>query len=167
APETTYEFTLFDALGPVARKTGTAFVLPQEEFMLVETNLETTRRPVRVELRILAIRWDIRKETIPGLIVEKRDYEVREENGKKRSAVAARIFNGSLYDLGKIEVVTAVFDPAGNLIGVNKIVAEDVAASSRREIQSLWPEELKGDVATIEVTARVNVFDPDVILKPQ
>ena len=162
-----YEFSLFDDLGLVARKTGTAFIYPQERLYVVEPALRTTRKPVRVEFRVTGIAWRTSHELPPIIVVEHRDYAVTAVGEKKQSMVTADLFNQSSLGFRAFEVTTAVFDVAGNLIGANKVAGEDLAAESRVTIKSLWPSALPGDVAKIEIIPRVNLFDSDVIIKPQ
>lgn len=162
-----YEFSLFDDLGLVARKTGATFIYPQERLSIVEPALRTTRKPVRVEFRVIAIAWRTSHESPPIIIVEHRDYAVTAVGEKKQSVVTADLFNESPLGFRTFEVTTAVFDGAGNLIGANKIAGGNLAAASRMTIKSLWPSALSGDVAKIEIIPRVNLFEPDIVIKPR
>ncbi|QQG45391.1 MAG: hypothetical protein HYW89_00420 [Candidatus Sungiibacteriota bacterium] len=161
-----YEFSLFDGLGLISRKTGKTFILPQERLHLIETNLVTTRAPNRVELRILNAEWQVNQVDKPNLIVERRDYKVMEENGLKQSVIEVSIFNRSVPDYRKVEVNFTVLDKEGNLLGVNKVLLEDLFSNSRKVVKSIWPEELRGVADTIIIEPRVNVFDPSAIQRP-
>ncbi|MFY9463291.1 MAG: hypothetical protein WAP52_03860 [Candidatus Sungiibacteriota bacterium] len=162
-----YEFTLFDELGLVARKSGTAFIYPQERLYVVEPALHTTRKPTRVEFRVTGIVWRTSQESPPIIVVEHRDYAIVGEGAKKQSTVTADLLNASSFSFRAFEVTVAVFDPAGNLIGANKVAGDDFATDSRMRIKSLWPSALSGDVGKIEIIPRVNLFNPDTIIKPQ
>ncbi len=162
-----YEFTLFDELGLVARKTGTAFIYPQERLYIVEPALHTTRRPLRVEFRVTGITWRTSRESPPVITVEYRDYTIGTTGEKKQSIVTADLLNASPFGFRAFEVTVLLFDAAGNLIGANKVAGDNLAAGGRVKIKSLWPSVLSGDVGKIEIIPRVNLFDPDVIIKPQ
>ena len=164
-----YEFALFDELGLVARKSGSTFVYPQERLIIAEPALRTTRRPVRVEFRVIAIAWRTGRESAPSIIVEHRDYTIAAggEGEKKQSIVTADLFKASPLGFRAFAVTVAVFDPAGNLIGANKVAGDTLAAGGRAKIKSLWPSALPGDAGKIEIIPRVNLFDPEVIIKPQ
>jgi hypothetical protein len=162
-----YEFTLFDELGLVARKTGTTFIYPQERLYIVEPALRTARKPVRVEFRILHTAWRLGRESPPQIVVERRGYEMAGEGIRRYSVADADIFNASPFGIRSFETTIALFDTAGNLIGVNKVSGENLAAGGRAKIKSLWPSALADTIGTIEVIPRVNMFDPDVIVKPQ
>lgn len=160
APLVEYEFSLFDGSGQVARKTGRTFLLPQERTYVIETNITTTREPIRVEFKALNIDWKVSGEKRPNIVVERREYRVEEIAGKRRSAVDAVILNRSPYDFREVEVDIAVLDGDGNLLGANQIIIEDLLSGARREFRSLWPVEFSGEAATTEVEPRVNLFDP-------
>ena len=162
-----YEFTLFDELGLVARKTGTAFIYPQERLYIVEPALRTTRKPVRVEFRVTATAWRTSRESPPVIIVEHRDYTVAATGEKKQSIATADLFNASPLGFRAFEVTVAVFDATGNLIGANKVAGSDLAPAGRVKIKSLWSSALPGDAEKIEIIPRVNLFDSDTIIKPQ
>ncbi|MEK9195453.1 MAG: hypothetical protein AAB975_03690, partial [Patescibacteria group bacterium] len=92
-----YEFTLFDRIGPIAKKTGHTFLFAQEKVVVLETNLETLRPPQGVNFKILNVTWNALREPFPGLIVEKHEYKVVDEDGKKKSAVDVSILNNSSF----------------------------------------------------------------------
>ena len=163
APLVEYEFSLFDGSGQVARMTGRTFLLPQERTYVIETNLTTTREPLRVEFKATKIDWEVSQKERPNIVVERREYRAEEIAGKRRSAVDAVILNRSPYDFNEVETDVVVLDADGNLLGVNQIILEDILAGARREFRSLWPVEFSGEVVTIEVEPRGNLFDPAVI----
>lgn len=162
-----YEFSLFDALTQVARKTGETFILPQERVHVIATNLVTSRNAVRVEFLVRNVEWRVFREGHPNFVVERRDYRVRDADGRLESVVEAVIQNRSPFDFREVGVHVLVLDREGNLLGANSVTLERFLAGERRTVTSLWPGELKGDVATIVVQPRVNVFDPSVILTPR
>lgn len=168
APVMDYEFTLFDDFGVIAQRSGSTFLFPQERIHIVEADLRTTRKPVRIELRVLNAKWQIaRVEEIPNVLVERRDYRVIDENGRKKSSVEASILNRTPFDYKEFQVNFLVLDSAGNALGVNRVLVENLGAHSRKTVISIWPEELKGDVARVDVEPRINAFDPNVVLKPR
>ena len=71
------------------------------------------------------------------------------------------------FNLRTAEINFVVLDKNGNLLGVNRTQIDNLSSGARREVRTTWPEPLKGDIASIEIDPRVNVFDPTIILKPQ
>ena len=162
-----YEVTLFDALGVVARKTGTAFIYPQERLYIIEPALRTTRRPIRVDFRILGMTWRLGNESPPQIVVEKREYTSTGEGEKKQGIVEMGIFNATSFDFRAFDLNVLVFDAAGNLIGANKVTADTFTSGSHMNSKSIWPQALEGTIGKIEIYPRINLFDPDIIIKPQ
>lgn len=162
-----YEFSLFDERSQIGRQIGETFILPQERVHVVATGLATTREPRRVEFAVRAIEWQVFRGERPNFVVERRDYRVRDADGRLESVVEAVIQNRSPFDFREVGVHVLVLDREGNLLGANRLVLERFRSGERRTATSLWAGELKGEVATIVVEPRVNVFDPSVILKPR
>lgn len=159
-----YEFTLFDGLGVIARKTGTTFLFPQERMHVIETDLRTSRRPDRVEFRVMSVDWKLaRGEEVPNIVVERRDYRLKEEGGRKKSIVEASIFNKMPFGYKTVEVNFIVRDFQENALGVSRVRVENIGANSRKTLIAIWPEELRGDIAKIDVEPRVNIFDANII----
>jgi len=162
-----YTFTLFEDAVPVAVKKGKTFIFPRERLHIIETNLETTREPTRVEFKINNIEWQFKAAEIPFLAVELKEFRVEEENGIERGIIEARIANRSPFNLREMEVRFVALDEEGNLLGANRVSVENFLSSSQRTVKSIWPKPFLREVAKIEIEPRVNIFDPAVILKPQ
>jgi len=165
--EVEYEFILSGEFGEAARRRGRTFLLAQERTMLIEVNIPASHAADRVEFRIIAVEWQFRKDQKPNVLAERREYRVTEEFGKKQSVVEASIVNGTALDLNEVTVQIGIFDEEGNIVGVNRIVIEQVRAGSRRTVRAIWPKEFQGKPASIEMETRVNMFDPEVIVKPR
>ena len=161
-----YEFALFDEFGLVTRKRGETYLLAQERTSIIEPSIMTTRDPTRVEFRILGINWQVRKDIHPNVFAERREYKVIMTGEKKQGVVDASILNATSYDYRLVDVHVLVLDTDGNLLGTNRSVLERVRAGSRNAVRFIWPGELPGTAASVQVETRLNIFDPDLILKP-
>lgn len=161
-----YSFTLFEGLVPVAVKKGRTFIFPRERAHVIETSLETSREPTRVEFKITNIEWQFKEIRLPFLAVEAREYHIEKDKVREQGVIEARIVNRSNFDFREVDVKFVALDQAGNLLGANHVVLENLISGSPRLVKSIWPEPLKGNVAKIEVEPRVNIFDPASIIKP-
>lgn len=162
AAEVNYEFTLFDADGTAVRKTGKTFLFPQERMHIIETDFRTSRKPNRVEFRILRVDWQLaHSEDIPNVVVERRAYRVLEDGGRKRSVVEASILNRMPFAYKTVEVNFVIYDKQGNALGANKVRLEDLQANSRKIVTAIWPEEIGGAVDGVIVEPRINTFEAD------
>jgi len=162
-----YEFTLYDEFGPITKRTGKTFLYAQERTLVIEPNIETPRAANRAEFRIVHVEWQEKKDLAPTIIAERRQYNLVDDHGKKHSEVGITLFNSSPYDFASVEVQVAVIDKDQNLLGVNKIIVENLRSQSRQDIKSIWPQQFAGEVSVINVQPRVNIFDERSILKPQ
>jgi len=162
-----YEFAFFDATGQIGRRSGSTFIFPQERITIVEPDVTLSREPVRVEFKVLSADWQVSHVVLPTLVVENRQYRVRDTAGRHQSAVEATIANTSPFDFRRMETSIVVLDKDGNVMGANRVVNENIGAGATIDVLSLWPSELSGDVATIEVRPRVNVLAPDTVIRPQ
>lgn len=163
----TYEFILLENGIPIARRRGTTFLLPQERLSIAEFNLTTERVPTDTEFQILDVEWEVRRESRPNIIVERRIYRVITDGAQRKSSIEARIQNRSPFDFREVEVNFIALDPDGNLLGVSSVVVEDLRAGESRDLKALWPTEFFGEIGSIQVEPRVNMLDPAVILKPR
>ena len=161
-----YEFTLFDQFGLITKKIGETYLLAQERTPIIGPSIVTTRDPSRVEFRIVSIDWQVRKDIHPNVFAERREYKVVTQNTTKQGVVDVSIFNSTAFDYKSVDVYVLVLDKDGNLLGTNRTTMENVRAGSHTPVRFIWPQELSGDVASLEVDTRLNIFDPDLILKP-
>ncbi|MEK7082111.1 MAG: hypothetical protein AAB915_00320 [Patescibacteria group bacterium] len=162
-----YEFIFFDDVGQIGQRDGSAFIFPQERVYIVEPHIELSRNPARVEFRIAGIDWQARQDIPPTLVVQDRQYRIRETPAGRQSTAEATIANASQFDFRRMETAIVVLDREGNLIGANRIVNENIRAGGTAEVVSLWPAELSGEAAALEIQPRVNIFLPDAAVKPQ
>lgn len=165
--EIKYEFTVFDRFGAVATRTGKTFIYPQESVYVIEPNIQTTRELINVKFKILNVDWKLQRVLQPNLHVERRDYSVKDKDGGKQSIIDSTVFNNSPYNFRQVEIGFVALDGQGNLIGANKVIADNFLSGDQRSVKSIWPQVLKGDAVTIEVQPRANIFDPLMILPPQ
>ena len=158
AAQVQYEFIIFDGFAPVATRRGTTFIFAQERTYVVESNIRTVREPTRVEFKITNVAWQFRQEQKPNLLVERRDYRVEQDQGRKQSVVEARILNRTVFDFKEVEVRAVILDKEENLLGSNRTVIEEMKAGSSHTVKFLWPEELRGNISSVVVEPRVNIF---------
>jgi hypothetical protein len=161
-----YEFTLSDDLGPVAFRKGKTFVFAQERLHVIEANIPTVRSPTKVVFKVTSVDWQFRKEPKPNIVVEKRDYRVEEPQGRKQSIIDTTLVNRTSLNFKSVEVLAIVLDRDGNLLGANRAIADNLIAASRKDARLLWPTEIFGIPALIIVEPRVNIFDPNIVIKP-
>lgn len=162
-----YDFVLLDQYGIIAHREGSIYIYPGERLVVVEPALHTVREPVRIEFAVERVAWKSTAFERPPLIVERRDQSTSTEGKRTHTVIEASIFNSGSQRYRRMEVAFAAFDATGNLVGANRVLAEDIAPQERRIVRSAWPDVLTGEIARIEVNPRVNLFETDAIIRPQ
>jgi len=162
-----YEFRLFDQYGPIISRIGKTFLYAHERTLVIVPGIETTREASNAEFRIINVVWQGKSDFAPTIIAEKRDYHTEGNPGQEQGIIDITLFNQSPYDFSSVDAQIAVLDHAGNLLGANKIRVDNFRSQSRRAIKAIWPRAFSSDIAVINVQPRVNIFEPNTILKPQ
>lgn len=157
-----YRFVMRDQRGEIATISGTTFVYPQERLHIAETirlDREADRIPTEVAFEIVDATWELREIERPNIVVEQRDYSVREVLGKKQSTVEARLANRTDFDFRNAEARILVFDKEQNLLGASLVVFENFESRSVQTVQATWPITFPRDPGPIIVEARANALD--------
>ena len=158
----TYQFILGDQRGEISRMVGTTFVYPQERLHITEVlrlDAGVDRVPTEVAFEVVDATWELREVERPNIVVERRDYSVREVFGKKQSTVQARLANRTDFDFRNVEARILVFDEEQNLLGASRVAFENFRAWSVQTVQVTWPVAFSRDPGSIIVEARANALD--------
>lgn len=161
-----YEVLLMSGDVPVAIRRGSTYIFAQEKTHIIESNIETSRTPDGVDIKILTPEWVYRTDIKPNLVVDRREYKIEESEGKKQSVVEAIISNRTPLGFREVEVRVILLSKENNLVGVKKTVIDNLAPGQKQSVRLPWPEELEGEVTNIIVEPRVNVFESDAIMRP-
>lgn len=161
-----YEFTLFDSLGVIARKEGKTFIYPGEKTYVVEANLKTTREPNYVEFKVIKAKWRADNVGKPGVAIDKKEYHLVTTGKITQSIIDSGITNRTSVGFRRTEVLFVILDESGNLVGTNRTEVDNLLARSSQTLRATWPDTLKGAVSTIIAEPRINLFEPNIILKP-
>lgn len=160
-----YQFVLFDEFGKVGERKGNTFLFAQEQTHVVEVNIPTKRPARRVEFVAESANWKIYEKEAPNISVERREYRVEKIGERNQSVIEATLLNREAISYREAEVNFLVFDSNLNLLAANKILSDSLITGTRKTIKSIWPDEIRGEIATIEIEPRVNVFDPSAVLR--
>ena len=162
-----YKFILRDQFGPIAERTGRTFLYPQERLIIIESGINVTRKPTRVDFTIVNVDWHLQNDPKPTIAVERREYRVEEEKGRRISVVEMTLQNDTPFDFAALEANVAILDPSENLLGANRLLVENLFSGQRRSVKSIWPYELAGEIDAILIDPRANMFDPSLLIRPQ
>ena len=157
-----YEITLKDAEGiSVGTRKGATFIAPNEQAIIVETDLRTNLIPKTAEFKIKPVTWtrDINPPPLYDIGFIKREHSARQNaEGIRQSIVETAIFNNTSKNFSTVFVSVFLYDKNKNIIGANKTIVEDLNAGETRPLQFIWPEEIQGPVESVDGSARVNIY---------
>ena len=166
--EFSYHFIVRGSGGSVlAERNGVNFILPGEEKYLIETNVETTERPIAVELVVSGVAWkkittdDYRNPSLK--IVNKNYDEIR--SGVGFSEATGLVKNESQFDFETIKVYIILKAAGGEILALHSTQMNSVRSGENRDFKVSWPSRFPGDVQGVDVQADVNVFKSESFSK--
>lgn len=153
-----YTFRLRDEAGEViAKREGTTFVNPGENFVLFEPRIQTGYEvPVSTFLTFEEDPdWIRTTENPPKIVVLQR--KISDLDTQPR--LVATLRNPQLVRVQNINVTAVVYGVKGNVIGVSGTYIEAFPRTSERQVYFTWPSPFAGEVSRIDILPRVSVFD--------
>lgn len=157
-----YEIKLNDAEGvSIGTWNGSTFIAPNEDVVIVETDIRTSFIPKTAEFKIKRVVWirDINPPPSQSIGFTKRTHSVQENTeGIRQSIVETAIFNNTLENFSSVFVTMLLYDKNKNIIGAHKTIVENLNVGETRPLQFVWPEEIHSSIEDIEGSARVNTF---------
>ncbi|MBD3300231.1 MAG: hypothetical protein GF347_02670 [Candidatus Moranbacteria bacterium] len=162
-----YEFVLYDESGKVGSRSGETYILPKEEKYIVETGINVTSNPTKVELELEELEESdfvkFEESEYPKIETLNQSYAYAKEAGRFFE-INFQVVNRSSYNLHTLHLVSVVKDENGELIALNKGNINDVTPGEVRDFRFLWPREIPvREEIEIDLEASSNVLDFDNI----
>ncbi|TSC69179.1 MAG: hypothetical protein G01um101466_159 [Parcubacteria group bacterium Gr01-1014_66] len=156
-----YIFTFSDSFGIIGERTGNAFLLPNERILVVEPGIALARvpSPLGISFRVVRAEWIERTDAQIPVASEQANYRIVETPEGTQSSVEASVGNKSVFDVRNVQVVVGVFDEQGNILGINKVVVDEIPGGGKTTINATWPGIIAQSPAQIRVDARINPFE--------
>lgn len=156
-----YEFTIIDSQGnATAKKSGKSFILPGEKKYIIETDVRSSARPVKVTFEIKDTLWAEfgKYQEHPQLKVVNKKYA--EINSLALFSEASGLLkNESPFEFKSIRIQIILKDESGKIIALNSTQINTVKSGENREFNAPWTRKFIGQVSNIEVQPEVNLFD--------
>jgi Mg-chelatase subunit ChlD len=143
--EAKYTFKLYDSTGAlIAERKGSTFIPKRKSIPIYEPNIDTKGvTPTKVFFS-----FD------PGLAWEKSDYEeprlvVEDEKliGEKTvPKLLATLFNPGVREVDNIEVISVLYDDAGNAVNASKTIVKNINPNERASLIFTWPNPLPENI---------------------
>ncbi len=162
-----YVLELKDSAGQIiATRTGTSFILPQENKYLLELNIDVTREPVGVSVRLDVSKWErfsgYREKPVIN-IYQRRYSEI--SSGSGFSEAYGLLSNESPYDFRSIVVKVILRDGNGGVLAFNMTEMRTVISHEERDFRLVWPTGFPGTVERVEMTVDADVYHSDNFIR--
>lgn len=155
SPEVTYRFTLYDAQGLIAERTGTTILPPNSSYPVFEARIATGDRvPVQTFLEIdTPTLWLPAQGAVGQFTITNRELT----GVDTRPRLTTTIYNNDLNEAEQVEVVATIFDRDGNALNASRTFIEQLAGRSQTDVVFTWPEPIAKTLKSCEVPTDVVV----------
>lgn len=154
----TYRFKLYDENNVlVIERVGKVFIAPKERFAVFEPRLNTGNRiPKRVFFEFVKFSdWTKLPKEMPKIIVRGEKFS----NVNAAPRVDAILQNGTIIDIGDIDVAAIVYDENDNAMAVSATKVDVLKADSIYNLAFTWERPFPSPPSRVEIIPRVDLFD--------
>ncbi|MBD3245255.1 MAG: hypothetical protein GF335_04670 [Candidatus Moranbacteria bacterium] len=158
-----YEIKLYKDKQEVCSSQGETYILPDQQHYIVNPNIACPKEPNEVIINIQ------NKEPHEFKGIEKPKLEIlnKDYNFPTQSTVFFelnfQVANRSSYLFSKIDIMAVVKDRNGRIIASNRGDINHVKPGGVRDFRFFWPNQFEGNITSVEVEARSDVFNLDNI----
>jgi hypothetical protein len=163
----TYAAELRDGSGEVlAVRSGTSYILPQENKYILELNLAAQAQPATASLRISEIEWARFSgyQEKPSINIYQKRYGPI-SSGAGFSEAFGLLSNESPYDFRSIIVRVILRDNSGKPLAFNTTEMRTVRSHEERDFRLVWPSAFPGTVEKVEMEADADVYHSDNFMR--
>lgn len=158
-----YQFELYDSQGNlITQSKGITFILPNQTKYLLEVRIECLQPISRVKLLFGEIEWQKPEDyQAPQLAIQQKEYRLLPSEETGFSQARGVLINKTNFDFEKIDIDVLLFNPTNKLLALNKTEIRTLLAGQERDFIVSWFNQINGQVASVEMEAETNIFDPD------
>jgi hypothetical protein len=155
-----YTVDLKNASGEtLVSRSGTNYILPQENKYIFELNFISSTPPAKVSLQINEIKWARFSgyQEKPSInIYQKRYNEISSASGF--SEAFGLVVNNSPYDFRSIIVKVILRDADNKPLAFNTTEMRTVKSKEERDFRLVWPKAFPGEVKNVEMEVDADVY---------
>jgi len=153
SPEVPYTMSLYDAQGLITQRTGSTILPADSVYPVFEARIDTQGRvPTQTFLEIDdALLWVSAAGGREQFTVQSRTLTGADASPR----LEAQIYNNSLSDADRVEVVATIFDARGNALTSSRTFLDDFMGRSDQTAVFTWPEPIAKTVRSCEVPTDV------------
>ncbi len=142
-------------------KTGTFYILPQENKYIVESKIYLQEAASQVDFRITSTDWQ-RLSGFRDLALRIRDKRIYEEG--EYTKISGIVFNNSNYDFDRVDLVGLIFDENKEIIAAGKTEVRTLLRGENRYFEIRWPKVWNFETVSFEIKAYTNIFSPENLM---
>jgi Mg-chelatase subunit ChlD len=153
SPNISYTFTLSDAAGVIATRSGTTVLPPDSTYPIFEGRITTgTRVPTETTLTLgTNATWLPASAGREQFVVESRTLT----GVGSTPRLDAKITNTALTEADNVEVVATIFDSKRNPLTASKTLVERFAPRTTEDVVFTWPQPIATTLRSCEVPTDV------------
>lgn len=163
-----YELTFYNASGQqISSKIGSFYILPGQTKYVTDLPLRFEQPVSRADFKIKSVDWeklDPLAANGVSLLVKNASFVQVNQPGVFARA-GGEIFNGSDFDLNKVDVMAVLLDQAGLPIAVSKTEIRTFLARTTRGFEVTWFAPFVGQTNRVDAEATTNVFENSNFLR--
>lgn len=162
-----YSAELKDSSGKVlAVRSGTSYILPQENKYILELNLASSTVPATATLQISEVEWARFSgyQEKPSINIYQKRYGPI-SSGAGFGEAYGLLSNESPYDFRSIIVKVILRDNSGKPLAFNTTEMRTVRSHEERDFRLVWPTAFPGTVEKVEMEVDADVYHSDNFMR--
>jgi hypothetical protein len=163
----TYTAALLDSAGSIlVSRSGTGYILPQENKYVLALNLDTPATPASAVVHITDVTWAHFSgyQEKPDVSITQRHYNVL-SSGAGFGEATGLLTNNSPYDFRAIVVQIILRDGDGKPLALNSTEMNTVRSHESRDFRLVWPTAFPGSVEDAEMVVDADIYHSDNFIK--
>lgn len=152
-----YEFRLYgDEDAFLASRRGRTYSLPNQQFLIFESSLQTgSFPPRRMIFKLDEFSWKRAEEQSLPISIARTDRQL----ALPRPKLTVTLANSSIRDVSRLDVMAIVSDASGNAIGVNSSRLPFVPDTGSVDTVFIWPMPFTGTPDDVTIFVRKNPWE--------
>lgn len=163
-----YELTFYNSANQkILSKTGSFYILPGQSKYVIDSPIRLQEAAARTDFKIKSVDWQkldsLAAGGVPLLVRNSAFSQVRQAGVFAKSG--GDIFNGSDFDINKVDVLVVLLDQNSQPVAVNKTEIRTFLARTSRGFEVTWFSPFVGQVSRVDAEANTNVFENSNFLR--
>lgn len=162
-----YVMTFYNSSGQqVSTKTGSFYILPGQTKYVIDSPLKFQEPISRADFKITSVDWQkLDPLATSGTTLLVKNVAYSQIKNSTFAKAGGEVFNGSDFDLNKIDVSVVLLDQTEAPVAVNTTRIDTFLARTTRGFEVTWFVPFVGQVNRVDAEAATNVFENSNFLR--